>query len=142
MSSRSSAPSLHVENPTPAAAAQVAAAVDVPSVASVEVLLKTTTEEEMLALAVAAAAEKQAATPEPQAPLNPFLAPSAEEYAAATTAAPSISNKSRQNHVFLDSNGKEKKFGSALGLLTARFIDMILVRVCSLLGGVILFSKA
>lgn len=46
---------------------------------------------------------------------NPFLLPQA------------LPVKSRQAHLFTDKNGNHKKFGSALGLLTARFVQMILV---------------
>jgi hypothetical protein len=40
-------------------------------------------------------------------------------------------NKSRQPHVFVDLKGREKVFGSALGLLTRKFIDLILVSACA-----------
>jgi hypothetical protein len=38
-----------------------------------------------------------------------------------------IPNKSRQPHVFKDFDGNEKVFGSALGLLTRKFVDLIFV---------------
>jgi hypothetical protein len=55
--------------------------------------------------------------------MNPFLVPGPPPLAAQATSA----SKSRQNHVFMDQDGNEKKFGSALGLLTAKFVDMILL---------------
>ena len=37
-------------------------------------------------------------------------------------------SSSRQAHVLLDAQGNEKSFGSALGLLTRKFMDMLMVR--------------
>lgn len=42
--------------------------------------------------------------------------------------APSTNTSSRQPHVLTDDRGVEKTFGSALGLLTRRFMDVVLVR--------------
>ena len=63
-----------------------------------------------------------AAAPAASGLVNPFLSP-----APGGALQPASAPKSRQNHVFLDQDGNEKRFGSALGLLTARFVDMILV---------------
>jgi hypothetical protein len=38
--------------------------------------------------------------------------------------------KSRQPHVLKDEDGNEKKYGSALGLLTRKFVDLLHVRLC------------
>jgi hypothetical protein len=37
-------------------------------------------------------------------------------------------NKSRQPHVLQDAQGRERTFGSALGLLTRQFMDVLMVR--------------
>ena len=69
------------------------------------------------------------ATPPPpvRRALNPFSSPAASaiEHVPLDN---SNNYASRQNQVFFDPDGKEKKFGSALGLLTARFIQVMLVR--------------
>jgi hypothetical protein len=41
----------------------------------------------------------------------------------------SSSNSNRSSHVFVDDDGTEKSFGSALGLLTKKFVHLIQVRI-------------
>jgi hypothetical protein len=55
---------------------------------------------------------------------NPFLVGDSNN----PLSPPPTSSKSRQGHLLLDKHGNHKKFGSALGLLTARFMQRILVR--------------
>ena len=70
---------------------------------------------------------------ESSAMVNPFLSPRRDASGA------TLPSKSRQNHVFKDKEGKEKQFSSALGLLAARFLHMILVS--SLLPGFASLSR-
>lgn len=85
-----------------------------------ELHLKVTgTEEDYSGDAAAAATVAEAAAGEdgqPLAPNSPFLAHQTVPAA-----------KARPVHLFTDMHGNHKRFGSALGLLTARFVQMILV---------------
>jgi hypothetical protein len=50
----------------------------------------------------------------------------------ATPSSRSAASKSRQPHVLQDDQGRGRTFGSALGLLTRQFMDVLMVRVnCS-----------
>ena len=67
-----------------------------------------------------------------QPPLDPTaspeptpLEPSIEDYSIAKPSA-------RGLHILRDAEGTEKKFGSALGLLTRQFLDLLQVRRMSL----------
>lgn len=44
------------------------------------------------------------------------------------------SSKSRQPHVLTDEQGNEKTYGSALGMLTRKFLDLIQVRIILVCG--------
>jgi len=71
--------------------------------------------------------------------VQPSVPPAAAAAAAAPPAAPAESNEETSNakkpassrglHILKDAEGNERKFGSALGLLTRQFIDLLHVSI-------------